>query len=258
MSSLNASIGTKFDPSLAFLSTFNLFCLSVTMQHPASVSRTRPHSQMSLKSEELNTIVNGVLTRDTHNKLVSLGLALILCTVLALPLSAQSEEYNAYTYDAAGRLLSVNYGRGQGISYTYDNSGNLLQRAIVTFPNLDGDLMDDEWEVLHFGNTDRDGMGDFDKDSQSDLAEFLSNTDPTDANSLLRITESSLSEGGGLTVEWDSVAGLTYQLQFKEDLNDAAWFKLGDPVVATSGTATQNDPDASASAPRFYRVLLIP
>ena len=173
-----------------------------------------------------------------------------------LSLAAQEVEYNAYTYDPAGRLIAVNYGKGQGISYVYDNRGNLLQRNIVAFPNLEGDPMDDDWEIFYFGDTDRDGSGDFDKDGVSDLEEFLADTDPTAANSFLRILKSTLA-GGGVTIEWSSSPRLRYQLQYKEDLNDVAWFNLGGEVVADGPTASQEDPDAESAAPRFYRVFLL-
>ena len=42
----------------------------------------------------------------------------------------------------------------------------------------DGDGLDDDWELEHFGNLDRDGSGDFDGDGVSDLDEFLNRTDP--------------------------------------------------------------------------------
>ncbi|XXF08319.1 hypothetical protein J3Q00_20410 [Pseudomonas sp. D2-3] len=42
----------------------------------------------------------------------------------------------------------------------------------------DGDGMDDDWELEHFGNLDRDGAGDFDGDGISDLDEFTNRTDP--------------------------------------------------------------------------------
>jgi YD repeat-containing protein len=34
-----------------------------------------------------------------------------------------------YTYDAAGRLLRVDYGNGKGFNYRYDANGNLLSRS---------------------------------------------------------------------------------------------------------------------------------
>src|SRR6266849_3239646 len=36
-----------------------------------------------------------------------------------------------YTYDAAHRLTKVDYGNGKTIGYTYDKSGNLLNRTVT-------------------------------------------------------------------------------------------------------------------------------
>ena len=45
--------------------------------------------------------------------------------------------------------------------------------------DTDGDGMDDAWEIQHFGNLSRDGLGDFDGDGISDYQEYLDGTDPT-------------------------------------------------------------------------------
>jgi uncharacterized protein (TIGR03437 family) len=50
----------------------------------------------------------------------------LLCVLIALPLAAAVN----YTYDAAGRLIKVDYGNGSAISYTYDNAGNVLSRSV--------------------------------------------------------------------------------------------------------------------------------
>lgn len=36
-----------------------------------------------------------------------------------------------YTYDDAGRLVSVDYGDGMRITYTYDTAGNMLRREVA-------------------------------------------------------------------------------------------------------------------------------
>lgn len=42
-----------------------------------------------------------------------------------------------YSYDAAGRLIKVDYGNGTTITYTYDPAGNLLSRVVTgTAPSL--------------------------------------------------------------------------------------------------------------------------
>ena len=52
----------------------------------------------------------------------------ILIATLAglVPLSAAVN----YSYDAAGRLITVSYGGGATISYTYDKAGNVLSRSV--------------------------------------------------------------------------------------------------------------------------------
>ncbi len=38
-----------------------------------------------------------------------------------------------YTYDAAGRLLTAQYGDGQHVAYSYDAVGNMTQRMASGF-----------------------------------------------------------------------------------------------------------------------------
>jgi YD repeat-containing protein len=56
----------------------------------------------------------------------------MLCAfVFAIGAAAQNITY---VYDASGRLALADYGNGTQIAYTYDNSGNLLSRTVVTSP----------------------------------------------------------------------------------------------------------------------------
>jgi hypothetical protein len=57
-------------------------------------------------------------------------------------------------------------------------------------------------------------------------------------------------------ITWRAIPGRTYRLQYKSALTDVAWTDLPEGVVANSNQASQSD--APGSAPRFYRVVLLP
>ena len=58
----------------------------------------------------------------------AIHLSLLLLATLAAPAFA---DRVVYTYDAAHRLTAVDYGNGSVINYTYDKSGNLLNRTVA-------------------------------------------------------------------------------------------------------------------------------
>jgi hypothetical protein len=87
---------------------------------------------------------------------------------------------NLYYYNA-GTPVEVNAGEGSlyGGGIIVDDS----------FIDNDGDLMDDNWEIAHFGDLSHDGTVDSDVDGLTDLQEFQNNTDPNNPD----------SDGDGLT-----------------------------------------------------------
>ena len=54
---------------------------------------------------------------------------IVLSLLLICMAGAASAANITYTYDAAGRLTTADYGGGKSIAYTYDNNGNLLQQV---------------------------------------------------------------------------------------------------------------------------------
>lgn len=60
-------------------------------------------------------------------------------------------------------------------------------------------------------------------------------------------------QSGQSILTWPSNAGQDYAVQFKDSLNDPAWFKLASPTRATGATSSfTNNPIGSQS--RFYRI----
>jgi len=108
-----------------------------------------------------------------------------------------------YAYDDLNRLTGVTRNDGPSLAYTYDETGNITQRASDN-PDSDGDGLTDIDEINLYGTsitlTDTDGDGlddgvevntygtdptlaDTDGDGFSDNAEILANSDPLSASS---------------------------------------------------------------------------
>jgi len=69
-----------------------------------------------------------------NNKILPrLLLSAFLALLLAFPVISHAETY---TYDAAGRLTGVTYSDGSIIAYTYDNNGNIVNKAAGATPTI--------------------------------------------------------------------------------------------------------------------------
>jgi len=63
--------------------------------------------------------------------------------------------------------------------------------------------------------------------------------------------------GNSFVCSWKAVAGQTYQPEFSTALDGTGWTSLGNPILATNGTASVSDP-LGANTQRFYRVHVLP
>ena len=131
-------------------------------------------------------------------------------------------------------------------------------RVNAAVEDTDNDGLPDGWETKYFGNLGRDGAGDYDGDGMIDGAEYLAGTDPTDKQSMLRVTQIGKPSETGRLITWTAIPGKTYKIQFKTHLNDAAWEGLEGTVKAEDVTASKADDTTNGAEQRFYRVLLVP
>lgn len=181
---------------------------------------------------------------------------LIALAVFGL-LAARADTVN-FTYDTAGRLTVVNRNGTNVTSYQYDVSGNITRAATSIITDTDGDGMADAWENFYFTNLSRNGLGDFDSDGFSDLAEYFAGTGPTNNASLLRMERVLTNTVVQTTVSWLSVSGRTYRIQFKNTMNDLGWNDLPGDVSATNTTALKMDATMFGQPERYYRVQVLP
>jgi hypothetical protein len=60
-----------------------------------------------------------------------------------------------------------------------------------------------------------------------------------------------------ILLSWTGMSGVTYQLEYKDDLAVPAWTALGSPVPGTGATITFTN-DLTQSSQRFYRLTIVP
>ena len=119
----------------------------------------------------------------------------------------------------------------------------------------DGDGIADAYEFLHTsppGLALLNATGDVNGDGQSDLEEYLADTDPLDPDSNLRITAFD-TDSGSFSLTWTSDAARRYRIESTVELSDPMW-ELTLDNIPPDGTTTTRDGAIAASAQRFYRV----
>src|SRR5271168_3875503 len=62
-----------------------------------------------------------------HRATAALGLFSALLLITAAGVAGNVN----YTYDAAGRLIQVDFGNGKAVLYSYDPAGNILNRTVL-------------------------------------------------------------------------------------------------------------------------------
>lgn len=125
-------------------------------------------------------------------------------------------------------------------------------------PDTDADGIDDEWELAYFGNLDRNGSGDADRDGASDIDEYRAGTSPVDEDSIFRVLSTTFTAGDSVQNVWNSEAGHRYRVQSKSNIDQLFWTDLDAPVTATGLTAFYIDRAVAGSSRRFHRVAYDP
>jgi glucose/arabinose dehydrogenase len=127
----------------------------------------------------------------------------------------------------------------------------------IVWKDTDGDGLPDDWEQQYFGSTTGALPGDDpDGDGFSNLQEFLSGTDPTNALSALRIN-SVTPAGANFVIHYDAVADKKYELQFTSDLSTSNWTGIATNAPSTTGPEQFIDSSGASATNRFYRIKLL-
>lgn len=128
--------------------------------------------------------------------------------------------------------------------------------------DTDGDGIADAWERQNFTNnlTVADATSDFDGDGFSDRAEYLVDTNPTDAADVLRITAFSQvlgTFGASDNISWSSKATRFYRVQKQNSFPGGEWQDSGLGLITPDGASTTRLLTDSYTTNRFYRVQAV-
>jgi len=80
----------------------------------------------------------------------------------------------------------------------------------------------------------------------------------------ITVTDLNLSAGKpvistkGITINWNAIPGLTYQVQYKTHLTDPTWIALPGTITASNNVAFVLDSPAATNVSRFYRIIALP
>ncbi|MCX6922894.1 MAG: hypothetical protein NT154_06740 [Verrucomicrobia bacterium] len=95
---------------------------------------------------------------------------------------------------------------------------------------------------------------DADGDGLNNWQEWRCGTCPTNSLSVLQVLSVS-NAVSGVTVSWQSVAGVNYFLECSTNLSATPWFtRVATNVPGQTGTTTYTDTNVAGTGPFFYRV----
>ena len=119
----------------------------------------------------------------------------------------------------------------------------------------------ENWRLQYFGTAANSGdaadSADPDGDGWNNAQEFVSGTDPTDRQSLLKVTVVQAGESG-IVIIFPSVSGKLYRLERSDSLVGGSWTTVEDDIAGTGAEIQVADTPVSLPLKRFYRIVVAP
>ena len=155
---------------------------------------------------------------------------------------ANVQMTNAATYTAA-------------ISNPGGNAPVSSNAVLTVLADFDRDGMADVWEVAHGFSTNNaaDASMDADGDRMTNLQEFIAGTNPTHAQSYLRVEQPR--PGPSVTLSFQAVSNRSYTVQFTDALQAGGWATLTN-VAARVTNHVEQVTDLNPGPGRFYRLRI--
>jgi hypothetical protein len=144
---------------------------------------------------------------------------------------------------------------------------NLVQTGVISAPaagsvhdlgerllapvDANGNAIADAWETLYFGGPTT-ATNDADDDGHSDLEEYWTGTNPTNASSVFESDQ--LAATNGFTLRWPVTPGRVYRVLSTPSLVTGHWSLAAGPWTAAVGQASMQWTDGSLSTGLYYRI----
>lgn len=137
-------------------------------------------------------------------------------------------------------------------------TNNFKTLIVPVLADTDGDGIPDTFETAHGldPNNPADAALDSDGDGFTNLQEYLANTDPQSATSVLR-TSMSVSANDAI-ISFPSATGRYYAVERTSDLAGNNWTAIQSNIAGTGNTIVVTDVGALTNPPLFYRVRVMP
>jgi len=138
--------------------------------------------------------------------------------------------------------------------------------SVLALPDLDTDGIPDAWETS-YGISN--ALADNDNDGMTNLAEYLANTNPTNAASYLRVIGFNQNLSGHSTLTWNAVGGTRYRVSFSDvipgpftDIPLPAAAEINPAPLNTGASQSFTDNftltgGAPINGRRFYRIRIV-
>ena len=151
------------------------------------------------------------------------------------------------------RLYNTLYGNDV-INWMKDVDGDGIPNE--TDPDNDNDGIANDWELAHGLNPLFDDAAmDFDSDSFDNIYEYVTDTDPQDANSKQYFLIDFNSNGLDLTTRFNSSSQREYIVEYCNTLNPTnSWKNLLPPFLGSGSEMLI--PDSTTNTHRFYRLRI--
>lgn len=156
-------------------------------------------------------------------------------------------------YQTTGATAAGSYG-----SFTDTVLLNVLNLGSDDFGTYAGDRIDDDWQVLYFGenNPNAAPLIDSDGDGQNNAFEFTAGLIPTDPASFFRLAIQPVAgqPGQKQLVFSPRLEGRSYRILTQTTLGGGTWEKLTGAVVSDLGTQRTVTDTGATGERKFYKV----